>query len=272
VPVAPSHVGPAADVRRVTAADGVVARIHVPRVPVGPKPVVISPVEDPATLLSAGAVVVTYQVAAGDADEGASPRPGDVPVGAWLLAAPSARTIGRGFFRLIAHEARYAVPRIVDQLAAMPDVDVARIGIAGTSTAAFVALQAVVAEPRIAAAAVVVGCGDYHAFLHLSTLGMGGQPLDLDPEYAAWLAELEPVRHPQRLLHAAVLMVNGATDVVVPVACARRTADVLSEAFARAGKPERFRFVLLEDDGHVPGERAAQEARAWWTRWLFDRG
>jgi alpha-beta hydrolase superfamily lysophospholipase len=248
-------------------------RLRIPPAPAGGRrPAVIGALPDPDAAVAAGIVVATYRVnwhlLAGLRGPNPKPPPPNV-VGVWLLASPSPRTIGQAYLGLIAHDATHVIPRIVDHLEAQPEVDPARIAVAGISTSGFMALQAVAAEPRLAAAAAVVACGDYHAFLHLSNLAMNGQPLDLDPDYARWLRANEPVAHPARLVHAAVLMVNGADDPAVPAACSIETARTLARAYARAGAPERFRFVLVPGAGHNLGGRAPYEVLAWWYRWLL---
>ncbi len=273
-PLPPLAADPAADVREVEI-DGrwITARIEIPATPPGPKPVVIAPTADADVLLAAGTILVTYSVnwhlLAGLAPPEPAPPPPENTVGVWLLASPTPKTIGKVFLTLIDYNARQAIPKVIDHLVTMPEVDPARIGVAGNSTNGFTALEAAAADPRIAAAAVVVACGDYHSFLHLSSLAMNGKPLDLDPAYDAWLREREPIRRPDRLVHSAVLMVNGADDVAVPAPCATRTARALRAAYRRAHVPERFRFVLIPGSSHNLDERAAHEVLAWWWRWLL---
>ena len=170
---------------------------------------------------------------------------------------------------LKADEIEQRVPRVIDYLATVPDVDPRRIAIAGSSTSGFVALEAAAREPRLAAAVVIAACGDYRDFLHHSSLAMNGEPLDLDPAYARELLGRQAISHPARLTHAAVLMVNGVADLAVPITCARATARVLDEAYPRAGVPERFRFVAVEGAGHSDlAGRARSELLAWLGRWI----
>jgi dienelactone hydrolase len=276
-PAGPGSAGPVSDVREVTLAGGfLTVWLDIPRVPAGPKPAVISPAVERDALRDAGAVIVTFR-ANWDLLKGfvppapAEPAPANT-VGAWLLAAPTAKTVGKGYFDLIAYNANTAVPAIVDHLVTVPEIDPRRIGIGGRSTGGITALQALAAEPRLAAGAVTVACGDYPCFLHLSTLGMKGEPLDLDPAYEARLNQLDPVRHSERLTHAALLMVNGADDLAVPLPCAQATRHAFAKAYARAGVPERFRYVVVEGEGHNLSARADDEVMAWWYRWLLRPG
>ena len=100
---------------------------------------------------------------------------------------------------------------------------------------------------------------------------MEGKPLDLDPAYAYWLDEHDPALHSERLVHAAVLMVNGKKDPAIPLACAERTARVLGAAYRRPGVPERFRFERL-DGGHAIEEEARWATLGWFYRWLINPG
>lgn len=249
----------------------VTIRVTVPPgEPPGPRPAVISLLGAEEALLDAGLAVVTYslhwELLWGLAPP--PPPPSARTVGVWLLAAPTPQTVGQGYFALIASNAGM-VPRVVDYLATLSDVDATRIGIAGTSTNGFVAIEATAREPRLAAALVVAAAGDYRCFLEHSSLAMNGAPLDLAPAYERDLVEREPIAHPEHLLHAAVLMVNGTTDHAVPARCARPTADALAKAYDAAGVPDRFRFVLVEGAGHNDlGARVRAEGVPWLQRWL----
>src|SRR5437016_6167520 len=186
----------------------------------------------------------------------------------WLVASPTPKTIGKSYLTFVAYDANEAIPKVLDYLATLPDVDPARTGIGGTSTSGFVALQAIAVDRRLIGAAVVSACGDYHRFLHLSNLAMNGHPLDLDPAYDAWLRTQEPIRHPESLVHAALLMVNGAEDRAVPLSCAEATARTLQRAYVRRRLARRFRFVVVPSVGHVLGPRATDATMAWWRRVL----
>lgn len=278
-PLAPG--GPHDDVQDVALENGfITVRLEVPTSPPGPKPAVISPIAERDLLLEAGAVVVTYQVH-WEKLTGLVPKPApgtpapDVPkntVGVWLLASPTPATIGKGYFELIEATARDQISKVIDYLVTVPDVDPQRIGIGGASTNGFKALQLLAFDRRIAAAVVFSTCGDYHCFLERSNLAMNGQPLKLDRRYDTWLRQREPIRHPRRLVHAAILMVNGTDDQAVPYACMERTESVFRRAYEHAGVPERLRTVAIPGGSHSLDERATQEAIAWWFRWLIPPG
>lgn len=250
----------------------------MPQTAAPPHPAIISLFGEHEPLLHAGFAVVTFRIDWERLRGLAAPAPEPLPspparagtgsVGVWLLASPSPKTVGQRYFGLIAAQVA-AVRRVVDHLTTLDGIDSARLGIAGSSTNGFVSLEATAADPRIAAAVAIAACGDYHRFLERSSLAMHGAPLDLDPVYSRALRAREPATHPERLTHAAVLMVNGTADEAVPVVCAEETAAMLRTAYARSAAPERFRLVLVDGAGHAQlGPRARDESLAWFGRWL----
>lgn len=275
-PLAERPAGPPARTRTIALQGGFVdVRLDIPLAPPGPKPAVVSFLDAArGPLLEAGIIVVGYEVhwerlrvhspTPAPAPEGAPPAK---PVGKWLLAAPSAKTVGKGYFELIRLNAETTVPQVLDAIADEPELDPRRIGILGHSTNGFIAIQAVAADPRLRAAVLLAACGEYRSFLHHSALAMDGAPLDLDPTYARWLDGWEAAHRPAAVAHAAVLMVNGRDDRAVPRVCSDRTAVALRPAYRALGSPERFRY-LLHPGGHVIDEAARREALAWLRRWL----
>lgn len=266
----------------------VTGTLKIPAQPAGPKPAILQPILDEERLLAAGYVPVHFHTnwralaplakATRAERSGAgtdSEEPSGTSVGKWLLAAPHPGLVGRDYFALIGGEADTSVPAVIDHLEGVAEIDPRRIAIAGSSTAGFVALEALVHEPRLAAAAVRVACGDYRAFLRSSSLALAGEErwltdgeLVLDETYAQRLRDHEPIRFPERFPPRPVLLLNGEDDPAVPIGCARATARALEPAYARRGMAERLRFVLYEGRGHDLGEQSADEIFAWWQRWL----
>lgn len=252
--------------------DLITVRLHIPRTSEPRKPTVISMLGDRASLLRHGLLVVTYRINWESHKPPVPPAPPAPPpentVGKWILASPSAAVLGREYLRLIATTANRLIPHILDYLETVPEVDPARIAIAGSSSNGFIALQAVARDRRLVAASVLAGCGDYHRFLQYSSLGMEGRPLELDPAYERWVRTQEVARHPGRVVHAAVLMVNRDRDPIIPFSCAEETARLLRRAYERAGVPERFRFTVINGDQHGLDARDGEETLAWLYRWM----
>lgn len=275
-PPADPALPPAPETRHATVANGfVTVDLTFPPGRRGPRPVVISPAIDRTALLAAGFVLVDYRAHWERLAplKKAKPRDPDAPpprtVGKWLLASPSAATVGKGYFGLIDYDARIAIPQVIDHLETVPEVDPGRIGITGNSTRGFTALQAVAHDDRITVAAIANACGDYHTFLARSSLGLdGAEPLALDPDYDAWLRARETIRHPGRLPPAALLLVNGERDRAIPIDCARTTAHALRHAYDDANVRERLRTVVLPLHGHELDAVVAAEIHDWLVTWL----
>lgn len=264
----------AVETREVQLADDfVTVRLHIPPTPEPRKPTVISTLGDRSMLLRQGFVIATYRI---NWHVRTPPETraeaGEAGVGKWVLASPSPAVLGREYLRTIATIADDAIPKIVDYLATVPEVDPARIAMTGNSTNGFVALQAAARDRRLAAVVVLAACGDYHRFLRDSTMGMEGRPLALAPDYERWLGANEVIRRPRRLVHAAVLLVNRDHDPIIPLACADETARVLAGAYRRAGIPERFRYTVLRGEQHGLDRREMEETAIWLNRWLRTAG
>lgn len=241
-------------------------RADIPVAPPGRKPAVVALFKDTHQLVGAGFVAVTYQVDWARL-RGPAPTPAPGSVGTWVLASPSAAVLGEAYLHDVARNAEI-VSAVLDWMQTLPEVDMARVGMAGGSTNGFITLRAVAAEPRLHAAVAIAACGDYHGFLRDSSMGIPGQALALAPAYEEWLRTQEVVRHPDRLVHAALLMVNRVGDRLIPVGCADETARVLREAYARAGAAERFEYLRLESEGHGMSAVEVQAMFDWLRRWL----
>jgi dienelactone hydrolase len=242
--------------------------VLVPTAFPAPRPAVVTLLGEDDAFLDTGLAVVKYTI-----HWELMPKFGKSPpkntVGKWLLAAPTPATIGEGYFRLMAGNAESTIPQVLDTAVTLPDVDARRIGIAGTSTNGFTALMALGADRRLTTGVVIAACGDFHRFLHESTLAMEGAPLALDPTYESWLDTKEPIRHAERFVHAALLMVNGDADDVIPYSCARETDRTFRRAYRKAGASRRFRFVVGKGAGHDVADRAHHETMTWLQRWLL---
>jgi dienelactone hydrolase len=271
--------------REYTLAGGFLhVEVSIPQEPAGRKPAVIGALGLEERLLELGIAVVRFHSdwgrlgrlsAAARAREGA-PEPNRV--GTWMLAAPRPGIVGRGYFAVIGATARSSIPLVFEQVASLPEIDPTRIGIAGSSTHGFVALEALREEPRLAAGVVRVACGDYHRFLRSSSLALNDDPrwlpggeLVLDEGYEAGLREREPLRFADHYPPRPLLMLNGASDPAIPLACAESTASALERAYHEAGAPERFRFLVYPDAGHDLGPDAERVVIDWWERWLLGR-
>jgi dienelactone hydrolase len=262
------------ETREVQLADDLITvRLHIPPGGREKKPAIISMMTDHKAFLKRDILVATYRV---NWEFLKPPLPppvdaADAVVGKWVLASPSKALLGQRYLETLTITANDVVPRIAAYLATLPEVDRDRIGVVGSSSNGFVALQAATHRPRLRAAVVLAACGDYHAFLRYSQMGMRGGPLELDPTYDRWLRAQEPFRHPARLPPTALLMVNRRGDQIIPVECADATARAVERAYRRAGLADRFEYRLIEGQEHGTGSTEYDAMMKWIDRWLLDR-
>jgi hypothetical protein len=267
---------PPVDTREISLDAGFITiRVDIPREPPGPKPAVLTMIGERPRMLRAGLVTISYQVHWEQLEplrRALPPAPAPERTwGKWLLTSPSPKTVGKGYFDAITGDATGVIPRVLDAVAGMSGIDMTRLGIVGTSTTGFKALQAIAHDPRFTAAVVVAACGDYHRFLYGSSLGMGGTFLDLGADYEAQLHAIEPVRHPERFTRTALLLLSGADDPVIPARCVEVTAQTFARAYAEAGVPERFRSAVVPGLGHAFVPALRRDMMGWWRRWLLTR-
>jgi len=257
-------------VKETTLVNGAVAvHLDIPFQPTGPKPAVIALLGDSHPIVAEGWVAVTYSVRWGLLrPPQPTPAPDQTVAGKWVLASPSADIIGQQYLRDIAATADTYLPAVIDWLVAQPEIDPTRLAIAGTSTNGFIALRAAAVDRRLGVVVAIAACGDYERFLQFSEMGMAGKPLALSPAYAQWLHSQEVISDPTQLTHAAVLMINRSPDPLIPVSCADETARVLTDAFTRAGVPQRFRYLRFDTEGHGVGGPELAETMAWLKQWL----
>lgn len=258
--------------REVELAGGAVSvRAEFPAAPAGRRPAVIALLGNTRALTDAGFVAVTYKIHWEQLRQGEpTAAPADKAVGRWVLASPSAAVLGERYLRDVVAAATVHVPTVIDWMVAQPEIDAGRLAMVGGSTNGFIALGAAAADRRLRAVVAVAACGDFTLFLRGSSMGMAGAPLSLAPAYAEWIAAQQVVAHPERLVHAAVLMANRSGDPLIPIACADETARVLAAAYARAGAADRFHYERLAGEGHGLNEDEARLTLQWLQRWLGD--
>ena len=252
----------------------ITVRLEIPPNPPEPKPAILANLSEGETMATDGVVIVTYKIN-WFLLKGAPPLPPPADkntVGTWVLASPSAGRLGEHYLGQIAATANIVVPKVLDYLQTVPDVDMSRVAITGVSTNGFIALQAVAADQRLHAASVMAACGDYQRFLRYSSMGMAGRPLTLDPDYAKWVDAQAVINHPRRVVHAAVLMVNRVKDPLIPISCADETDRALRPAYAAAGGGNRYRYVRIEEqEGHGFGPKENAENLAWMRAWMLGK-
>lgn len=148
------------------------------------------------------------------------------------------------------------IPFIVDHLSSWHQ---GALGILGHSMGGFVALGALMRDPRIQTVVTVVGSPVW------------------TPRFACDLPEMEelqkhsPAAMPERFFPHPVFMANASLDRTVPIAPVRAFVQTITPYYAAA--PERFCYVEYPNCGHAFNEQAWNDflprVVAWFTRYLL---
>jgi uncharacterized protein len=143
------------------------------------------------------------------------------------------------------------VPRVVDELVARGWLHEGRLGITGRSMGGEISYLSVLNEPRIRAAAPMVG----------------------SPEWTLPWPE-SPHRHAERFFPVPILSHSAADDQFVPARYIRDFRDRLTPLYAAA--PERLRYVEYPGQDHFLTPElwveAYQRVAEWFQRWLPPEG
>ncbi len=167
----------------------------------------------------------------------------------------------------IAHSAR-DVPLIIDALATRPEIDCARIGVAGFSMGASLAMVLAWQEPRVTAVAALAGACDF--WWDVTKEPPGPAQAEKRRAYGGRVARLvdsiDPWTRMDRIAPRAVFLASGTRDHFIAIESPRAFARALRPRYAAC--PERFTF-LEEDAGHEATETMRAQANAWLARWLL---
>ncbi|WCJ60230.1 prolyl oligopeptidase family serine peptidase [Fontisphaera persica] len=137
-------------------------------------------------------------------------------------------------------QASQEIQRLVDLLQSRPEVDPARIGIAGISLGGIMSATAAGKEPRLQRAVMILAGGDLLTIVHHAreTRQLSQMIQGLAAEERALVEQqlraFDPLTHAPRLRERArqgrVLMLNAGQDEVIPRACTEKLAEALGIA------------------------------------------
>ncbi len=190
-----------------------------------------------------------------------------------MFARPDLPSLGEEFSvfvhqSAIAHTAR-DFPLLLGALAERPAIDTSRVGVAGISMGASLALVLAWQDERVTAAASLVGAADF--WWDVTKLPPGPEQDAKRNGYGARVRRLvesiDPRPHLERYAPRAVFIANGRRDGFIAIDSMRRVADDLRTRYTAT--PERFRF-LEEDAGHEATDAMRAQANAWLARFLCD--
>ena len=222
------------------------------------------------------AYVDTHPLARSLADAGFAvalpdaPGHGERPAGATVVER--LRRSLPGEFCADIEQAADEAPALVDWLASLPEVDGARLAVAGLSMGGFTA--AVVAARlggRLRAAVCIAGSAGLETCMAETDSiapGKWGPPdRAIDEETRRRIARIDPLGYPERFAPLPLLLLHGARDTWNPPATSEQFAALLAPHYAAAGAAGHLRFVLVPNAPHwPPNATIVEEAVAWLRR------
>jgi dienelactone hydrolase len=182
------------------------------------------------------------------------------------------------------------VMRLVDYLGTRADVDATRVGLMGISKGATEAYLAAAADPRITVSVPIIGVQGYRWALdndqwqaRVSTFAPAvdgaardaGVKVDAafvrrfydrvvpgiysDYDGGAMLALIAP---------RPVLVINGDSDALTPLAGVQQAVDTARRAYMRMGAEDKLGLYLQPNAGHVVTPVAELVMADWFVKWL----
>lgn len=158
----------------------------------------------------------------------------------------------------IVREAIGEIPELVDHC--MREYS-NNVGVCGISLGGFIAYGAIPAEPRLKAAAPILGSPDW-------------KPKDGEPsDELRQLLEQSPARFPDLFAPCALFAANAGKDIFVPPAASRAFVETLQKVYRHF--PERLRYVEYSESEHFMREQdwndLWRQIIDWFDRFLAER-
>lgn len=150
---------------------------------------------------------------------------------------------------------------IIDHYTSDERVDISRVGITGTSQGGYVSFMAMTKEPRITAAAPMIGSPDL-----TDQYGESAPWDEIDANTQARVQEHNPLAHFKAMAHVRLLVQNGDADTIVPVTGVRRLDEKLRPLYA--SHPDDYRYIEYPGLGHATPDEMQERTIAWLTQSL----
>jgi dienelactone hydrolase len=180
--------------------------------------------------------------------------------------------------------------RLLDYLETRPDVDRTRLGLMGISMGGMETYLAAAADPRIAVAVPIIGVQSFgwalannawQARVETILPAVAGaardalRPVDTDFVREFYdrvvpgiYAEFDAPAMLPLIAPRPLLVVNGDSDALTPLAGVTDSARAAEDAYRRVGAAEKFRLLIQPDAGHEFTLDAQRTALDWMVRWL----
>ena len=181
--------------------------------------------------------------------------------------------------------------RLIDYLETRDDVDPARIGMFGTSKGGIETYLATAVDPRIRASVPCIGVQSFRWGLEhdawqqrVATIGRAARAAaagdgveKLDPAFVRKFydrvvpgiyTDFDGPAMLKLIAPRPLLVINGEKDSHTPLPGVLECVAAAKQAYAAAGAPEKFEFLLEKDTEHKVNPDARQRAIEFLTRWL----
>lgn len=156
------------------------------------------------------------------------------------------------------------ISHIIDFYETDNRIDTSRIGITGISQGGYVSFMTITKEPRITAAAPMIGSPDL-----TDQYGHSAPWEEIDPATRERVLEHNPLAHHDTMAHVRLLVQNGDADTIVPVTGTRRLDDKLRELYR--SHPDEYRYIEYPGRGHETPDEMQERTIAWLTEALSTR-
>jgi len=158
---------------------------------------------------------------------------------------------------------------LIDMLPACTGIATACCGMTGFSLGGHATLLAMAVEPRISVGVSFIGTGDHRGLMALRAAQNHVPPEQFGdyfpPALDAVVRSCDPIHNPGIFSGRPLLLLNGGTDTVVPIACVRRFHAAVKRA---CHDPRRLRLSVYRGVGHEVTPAMWDEGRKWFRRWL----
>ncbi len=170
----------------------------------------------------------------------------------------------------VSHTAR-DVSRILDVLSARPEVDLARVGVAGVSMGGSTGLVVAWKEPRVSVVVGLIGAVD---FWYDVTKTPPGKDQDarrngLSPRVRQLVDSLDPKGRTAAIAPKALFLANGARDDGIAIASVKTFVKDLGPRYK--AHPERLKLLEEPHTGHAVTDRMWNEGTQWLVRHLLEK-
>jgi dienelactone hydrolase len=145
---------------------------------------------------------------------------------------------------------------VLEALEARPEVRPEALGLVGVSMGGMITHYALTLTDRVRAAVTLIASAEWEWIEQTTT----------EPELREFASASAPLAHVERYPPAALLLLNGAQDDVIPVATARRTYERLRPAYQ--DDQARLQLKIYPDAGHRVTVEMTRDGVAWLQEWL----